>query len=151
MTEAVLKDYRCVSRFRTAFHDFDYLQHANNIAYITWTETLRCEYMHDVLLTAIDGEQGWIMAKQSFDYLAQINYLERVAVGARISRIGMKSLEMIYEIWNEATGVLSARGTSTLVAYDFSRNTSIAVPDTWRERIRAFEATAPIEAAQTAS
>ena len=151
MRETALEAYRCVSRFRTAFHDFDYLKHANNIAYITWTETLRCEYMQDVLLTPIDGAEGWIMAKQSLEYLSQINYLERVAVGARIARIGTKSLEMIYEIWNDSTGELSARGTSTLVAYDFHRSVSIPVPRVWRERIRAFETTPPVEPAQTAS
>lgn len=147
----MLEEFRCISHFRTAFHDFDYLQHVNNIAYITWTETLRCAYFADVVGEAIDGERGWIMASQSFEYLAPIQYLEYVSVGGRIARIGTKSIEMIYEIWNATVGAPAARGTSTLVAYDFKAMASIAVPEPWREKVRAYETVAPRESPQTAS
>jgi acyl-CoA thioester hydrolase len=147
----MLEAYRYVERFRTTFHDCDILQHVNNVAYVVWSESIRCNYFNDVMQEAIDGERGWIMAKQSWDYRAQVNYLERVAIGARISRFGTKSIEMIYEVWNDTTRELAATGTSTLVAYDFIAKASIAVPESWRERVRAFETTAPAEAVQPAS
>ena len=46
---------RLLHRVGAGIHAFDYLRHVNNIAYITWTETLRCEYTHDVLFRTAES------------------------------------------------------------------------------------------------
>lgn len=139
----MLASFAAVERFRVPFRDLDFLRHVNNAAYVTWSETIRCNYLADVLGEAIEGERGWIMAGQRWEYHVPIGYRAEVAIGARIARIGGKSLEMAYEVWTTEPERLAASGSCTLVAYDYRRASTIRVPDAWRERIRAFERVQP--------
>ena len=141
----MLPDFRATSRFRVPFGDIDLLKHVNNVAYVRWCETARCNYVEDVLREKIDSARGLILAKQSFDYRAQVGYLHEVVVGARVSRIGTKSFDMDYAVYDVTTDQLALAGSSVIVAYDFVAGGSIAIPPEWRERIRAFEAVAPRE------
>jgi acyl-CoA thioester hydrolase len=136
----VLGDFKLVRRFRVPFEDVDMLRHVNHIAPVRWAETIRCEYVADVLGEAITGTQGVIGVRIQFDYESQMDYREDVAIGCRVARIGGKSLEHLYEVWSETRGIRCVRGTSVVVAFDYARNTSISVPEVWRERILAFEA-----------
>ncbi len=138
-------DFRYVTRSRVAFSDLDMLGHVNNVTYVRWAETIRVDYVADVLGDTIDGRSGCILANQSWNYLAPIAPRSEIAVATRVSRIGTKSFEQLYEIWDETAGTLAARGSSTLVAFDYVANVSIPVPQEWRERIRAFERVAPAE------
>jgi acyl-CoA thioester hydrolase len=138
-------DFRYVARWRVAFSDLDMLGHVNNVTYVRWAETIRVDYVADVLGDTIDGRRGCILANQSWNYLAPIAPRSEIAVATRVSRIGTKSFEQLYEIRDETAGTVAARGSSTLVAFDYVDNLSIPVPDEWRERIRAFERVAPVE------
>ncbi len=138
-------DFRYVTRSRVAFSDLDLLGHVNNVTYVRWAETIRVDYVADVVGDTIDGRRGCILASQSWNYLAPIAPRSEIAVATRVSRIGTKSFEQLYEIWDETAGALAARGSSTLVAFDYVANASIPVPEEWRERIRAYERVAPVE------
>jgi acyl-CoA thioester hydrolase len=140
-----LAEFRYVTRARVAFCDIDMLRHVNNVAYVRWAETIRCAYVADVMEDLIDGRFGCILANQSWTYLAPIAYRSDVAIATRVSRIGTKSFDLVYEIRDETAGRLAARGTSALVAFDYHENASVRVPEIWRERIRAYERVAPVE------
>jgi acyl-CoA thioesterase FadM len=60
-------------------------------------------------------------------------------VGARVSRIGTKSFEMEHEIHGH-DGRLVAAAATTLVTFDYRGDSTMPVPELWRERIEAFEA-----------
>jgi acyl-CoA thioester hydrolase len=136
----MLEGYPLLSRFTIPFSDIDMLQHANNVAYIRWCETIRSEYFAQVMNVPINGNRGIIQANIEFTYERQLRYRERIAVGCRISRIGNKSWDFEYEIWSETHGRRAARGTTTVVAYDFVDQRTIAIPQEWRDAITAYEA-----------
>jgi acyl-CoA thioester hydrolase len=136
----MLEGYPLLSRFTIPFSDIDMLQHANNVAYIRWCETIRSEYFAQVMNVPINGNRGIIQANIEFTYERQLRYRERIAVGCRISRIGNKSWDFEYEIWSETHGRRAARGTTTVVAYDFLDQRTIAIPQEWRDAIAAYEA-----------
>lgn len=138
-----LSDFRCVTRFRVAYGDMDMLQHVNHASYIVWVETARCIYFDEVLKEPINGANGMILARLQFDYEQPLDYREEVAVACRIARLGRKSFDFFYEIWSETRQLRSAHGVSTMVAYDYQAQTSIAVPGRWRELIAAYEVVAP--------
>ncbi len=129
--------------FTVPWADIDMLQHVNNVAYIRWIETIRCEYFTRVIGEPINGEHGMILAQLDFAYEKQLRYHEEVTVGCKISRIGNKSFDMAYEVWSNAQGYRAAHGTSVLVAYDFRAGHSIPVPNHWRSAIATFEAGPP--------
>jgi acyl-CoA thioester hydrolase len=135
----VLDGYRFIREQRVAFRDFDYFRHVNNAAYVTWAETIRIEYMDEILSVPPNARIGIIMAAQRFDYVAQVGYGERVMVGCRAGRMGTKSFDLEYEIFNVTTETLALRAFSTVVAFDYDRNVSIPIPQEWRATIAAFE------------
>ena len=139
-----LSDFRYVMRFRVPFCDVDMLKHANHAAYVVWAENARCVYFDDVLGEALNGINGIILARLEFDYERPLDYREDVAIGCRIGRIGRKSFDFLYEIWSETRQERAAQALTTVVAFDYERKTSIAIPERWRELIAAYEVVAPV-------
>ncbi len=138
-----LADFRCAMRFRVPFCDVDMLRHVNHASYVVWAETIRCDYFGDVLKEPLPRKNGCILARLEFDYEQPLDYREEVAVGCRISRLGRKSFDIVYEIWSETRQTRAARGLSTMVAFDYEAQASIAIPERWREIVTAYELVAP--------
>jgi acyl-CoA thioester hydrolase len=135
----MLEDFRKVTRFRVPFADIDMLRHANNTAYLRWAETARSEYLIDVIGADIGGSTGMILARLDISYESPISYRENVALGCRVARLGTKSFDFAHEVWSVDREVRCARMVTTMVAMDYERGTSIAIPAEWRERIAAYE------------
>jgi acyl-CoA thioester hydrolase len=136
-----LEDFTYRLDIRVVFHDIDYYRHANNVAYITWMETARIDYCKAAFDRPLGAKTNVIMAAQTFTYESQLQHDDLLVMGCRCSRIGRKSLELTYELWqaDERAGY----GTSALVAFDYAANQSIEVPAEWRARIAAYERIAP--------
>jgi acyl-CoA thioester hydrolase len=136
-----LEDFRYRLDIRVVFRDVDFYRHVNNAVYITYMETARIDYCGVAFGKPLGSPQNVIMASQRFDYEKQAQYDDRLVMGCRTSRIGTKSLEFTYELWRADERI--GHGLSTLVAFDYEANRSIAVPDTWRRRIAEYEVLAP--------
>jgi acyl-CoA thioester hydrolase len=135
----MLEDFPLVWRFSVPFADVDMMRHVNNVAYIRWAETMRAEYFAQVMQAPINGDHGMIQATINFTYERQLSYREQIAIGCRIPRIGTKSFDFGYEIWSETLGQRAAHGITTMVAFDFVANRTIAVPSAWRGAIAEYE------------
>ena len=140
-----LTDFRCITRFRVPYSDVDMMQHVNHAAYVVWAETARCVYFDEILREPINGANGMILARLHLDYGQPLDYREEVAVACRIARLGRKSFDFAYEIWSETRQLEAARGSSTMVAYDYKAQSSIVVPERWREIIAAYEVVTPTQ------
>jgi acyl-CoA thioester hydrolase len=138
-----LSHFRSITRFSVPYCDMDMLQHVNHASYIIWAETARCNYFDEVFKTSLTGSNGMILAKLQFEYEQPLEYREEVAVGCRISRLGRKSFDFAYEIWSETRQLRAAHGVSSMVAYDYPAQSSIVVPERWRELIAAYEIIPP--------
>ena len=138
-------DFRCTMRFRVPFGNVDMMQHVNHSAYIVWAETVRCTYLADVLREPLNGSKGNILARLAFDYEQPLDFREEVAIGCRVSRIGSKSFDFVYEVWSQTRQIRAAHGLTTMVAYDYDAKTSIVIPEQWREIITAYEVVAPAQ------
>jgi acyl-CoA thioester hydrolase len=139
-----------VQRFHVPFRDVDMFDHVNNVAYMTWCEDIRIRYFELVLGEPIKGgKHGMIIVRMEYHYLKQVFYNDEIVLGGRISRIGKKSFDLHYEVWNETRKERAGWGLSVLVAFDYAANHSIAIPPGWHARIKAFE-TVPPDAPPTA-
>jgi len=136
-----LEDFRYQLPVRVVFRDVDYYRHVNNAVYITWTETARIDYCKVVFDRPLGAKTNVIMASQTFNYEKQVEYDERLVIGCRCSRIGNKSLDLIYEIYRGEGRV--GHGLSTLVAFDYAANASTIVPEEWRRKICEYELIMP--------
>jgi acyl-CoA thioester hydrolase len=135
----MLEGFPLVMRFAIPFADVDMMQHVNNVAYIRWLETLRAEYFAQVMRTPINGDRGMILATINFTYERQLSYREQIAAGCKISRIGNKSFDFYYEVWSATEQHRCAHGITTVVAFDFTTNQTIAIPQNWRDAIAEYE------------
>jgi acyl-CoA thioester hydrolase len=69
---------------------------------------------------------------------------QKIRIGVRVARIGVKSLTLEYLAEDEASAAPLARAETVMVAYDYHAHTSLPVSDAWREKISQFENRVPL-------
>lgn len=125
------------------FADLDVLGHLNNAKYLTYIEQARILYVRDVCSWERDWTQlGMILARTEIDYKLPIAFEDRVQAYVRVSRLGGKSFDMEYLVTRQRGDTeeeIAATVKTIMVAYDYQQERSVPVPDTWRERILAYE------------
>lgn len=123
------------------YGDLDPQGHVNNARFVTYLEHGRVGYIQHLDLW--DGssylELGFIVASIEVDFQAPILITDAVRVGVRVSRLGGKSLDMLYRVEQAESGKVFGTGTTILVGYDYRTGQSMELLDEWREKIAAFE------------
>jgi acyl-CoA thioester hydrolase len=134
-----MEGFRFVCPQDVTFRDLDVFGHVNNAVYLTYIENARIRYLREVL--GIDSLEDLlvIVAKVHIDFRSRATLGETLEVGARVSRIGTKSFDVDHEIHGH-DGRLVARAETTLVTFDYRGESTMPVPDLWRERIESYEA-----------
>ena len=136
-----MPEYRFFQPIDVRYGDLDPQRHVNNARYFTYMEQARAGYLRRLGLW--DGADfdaiGIILVEASCTFRAPITSGRPVQVGVQTVRLGTKSLETAYSIRDVETKLEFATGKAVLVAYDYRRNVSIPLPESWREAIRAFE------------
>lgn len=109
---------------------YDYLQHA----YLS--------FMHTLLDIPSNEKLPHIMVKTACEYLTPARYGDRLTVRSSVTSFGSRSFELehLMSREDEARTVL-AKGYSTHVMYDYSRNLSLPVPEEFKKRVERFQGT----------
>lgn len=134
-------DFRFYHPIEVRYGDLDPQGHVNNAKYLTYMEQARIAYIRQLGLWKGDTflDIGIILADAQVTFHAPIQFGQAVRVGLKVSRLGNKSMTMEYVLEDDGSGHQLATGSSVLVAYDYRTGSSVPVPDSWRERIEAFE------------
>ena len=136
-----MDEFRYYQPIQVRYNDIDAQGHVNNAKYVTYIEYARFRYITELGLW--DGKSfmdlGLIVADCHVSYLAPIKLNQCIRVGTRVSRIGNKSLVFSSQIEEEGTAKVMATAEMVMVSYDYNTETTIAVPDDWREKISRFE------------
>jgi len=123
------------------YGDLDPQWHVNNARIVGYIEHARLSYIKHLGL--FDGESfldlKLIVADVHVAYLAPIQPNAKVRVGVRVAKIGNKSLIFEYEVEDENSGVVCARGETVMVAFDYHSQKSMPVSADWRQVISKFE------------
>ncbi len=124
------------------YGDLDPQGHVNNAKQLTYFEQARIAYKTRLgLFTKGQSfmEIGVILADVHITYLEPIYYGQEIKVGVRAVKLGNKSMIWEQNIVDAGTGKILAKGEVVLVAYDYSEEKTISVPQEWREKIKQFE------------
>lgn len=123
------------------YGDLDPQGHLNNAKYLTFFEQTRVQYFKHLGLWQPPSFDtfGIILADTRVTYRAPVLFGQPVRVGARITRLGNKSMDMEYVLEDAQTGQVMAVCTAVLVAYDYLTDATIPIPENWRTAINAFE------------
>jgi acyl-CoA thioester hydrolase len=134
-----MEGFRYVWPQEVTFRDLDVFGHVNNAVYLTYIENARIGYLREALGIESVEDLLVIVAKIHIDFRSRASLGESLEVGTRVSRIGTKSFDVEHEIQGP-DGRLVARAETTLVTFDYRGDSTMPVPDLWRERIETYEA-----------
>jgi acyl-CoA thioester hydrolase len=134
-----MEGFRFVHAQEVTFRDLDVFGHVNNAVYLTYIENARIGYMREVLGVESPEDLLVIVAKVSIDFRSRASLGEVLEIGARVPRIGTKSFDLDHEVRGPDARLVAVAST-TLVTFDYRGDTTMPVPDLWRERIQNYEA-----------
>ena len=122
------------------FRDLDPMGHVNNAVYVTYMEVGRTAYWqelhHDYSYDVLD----FLVARAECDYVSSAMLRETLRVEVWMSRIGNSSFVLDYEIFDEQTDRLAARGKTVQVMIDTRNGRPRPIEPELRERLRSFAA-----------
>ena len=111
------------------FSDQDSLGHINNVAYAAYVEQARVALI-DKLLRSRGDEIDYILANVQIDYRREMHFPGNVDVGARLLRVGNKSITTGYGLFKDRNNVATAGSVN--VFFDPATRKTMAIPDSLR-------------------
>ncbi|MBN8703529.1 MAG: acyl-CoA thioesterase [Bacteroidetes bacterium] len=125
------------------FKDLDSLGHVNNANHITYLELARVKYFHEVINEPIEwNKAGFIIARHEIDYKLPVLLEDKLVVHTSVTRIGSKSFDFEYQLIRENApehAKIAVVAKSVIVCFNFETHQSVAVPESWINKIKAFE------------
>lgn len=118
------------------FNDIDGMGHVNNAVYLSYFEQARMEHFGELVGKNWDWQtEGILLARNEIDYKVPILLHDTPTIEIRVSHIGTKSMEVSYRILKKIDGeeIVCTTGKSVLVCFNYKTQTTINVPDKWRE------------------
>ena len=121
-------------KIQIRFADVDGLGHVNNVNLQHYYDLGKNYYFRDVLHIGIGWPKiGPITAATETSYFEQTRIADDIWVETEVEKVGNKSMVFRQRIVNDTTGKIHSESRSVMVAFDFERQESIPVPDTWRK------------------
>ena len=108
--------------------------------YLPYFDLARVEYhRHLDLLRLESGEHEFVMRAATIEYLAPARFDDLIEIFVRVSRIGRTSATYEFAAHRAEDDVLMVAARQTLVLVDLDERRAHAIPDSFRERMQAFE------------
>lgn len=122
------------------FNDIDAMGHINNNIYFSYFDLGKTTYFETIKPTAVSWTDGLIVvAHIEVDFFSPIYYKEKIAVDSKVTKLGDKSGTFLQQIRNVDNGEIKCRCTSIFVTYNAQTQSSMPIPDNWREVISRYE------------
>ena len=121
------------------FSDVDIFRHVNNVSQQMYFDVGKTDYYrrvfgHDILYDNL----RIVTVATATSYISQIRHDDDIFVTTETERIGNKSMVLYQQILrreSDGSETLCSESRSTMVAFDFSAQQGVRVPDEWRELI----------------
>lgn len=119
---------------KVRFYETDALGHVNNTVIPAWIETGRIPVFELFASQGNPYEISLIVANLNVDFLRPVYFGFPVTINTYIARIGNSSFVIGSEIWQKDE--LCAKGTSTLVNYDYKNERSTPIADDIKAKLK---------------
>ena len=137
---AVEHPFKCSTPVQLRYTDLDTHGHVINSVYFNLFDLAKADYFGRVMGKPQDYHNVNVMiASIHCDYLAQTRFYEPVAIETQVTRLGSKSLTIVHQLVNTATGEVKCRCSQVLVYFDTTVRATAPVPQHWRDALEAFE------------
>ena len=94
------------------YADTDKLGHVNNAAFSTFFETGRVELLHDPAAPLHGPGGGFVIARVTIDYVAEILWPGKVDIGTRVASVGRSSVRLEQALFQDGRHGASAESVS---------------------------------------
>ena len=120
------------------FRDIDAGGHAHHSEALVYFEEARSAYWSEVVgKRGLDGV-GYVLAEAEVRWHRRVLWPQTLSVGVRVSRLGKKHLEMVYEVVGE-DGERLQSGRTVQVMYDYAAGAAKRIPEEIRAAIEAVD------------
>jgi acyl-CoA thioester hydrolase len=134
--------FKFSAQTRVGFSDTDAQGIVYYGRYLPYFDLARVEYHRELGLLGMEiGEEGqeFVMRALTVDYHAPAVFDDLIAVYVRLARIGRTSATYELAAYRADDDVLVVTATQTLVLVDLDERRPVAIPESYKEAIRAFE------------
>jgi YbgC/YbaW family acyl-CoA thioester hydrolase len=137
--EANLDNFRFTMPYRVRIADINYGGHVSNAAVLSFFQDGRIGYLAAIgSFSEMDiGGCGIILPEAHAQYRAEMFLNDDLLIGVRIESLKNSSFIMAYRI--ERAGVVTAEGTTALVAFDYQKRRPCRLPSVFRSAVEEFE------------
>jgi acyl-CoA thioester hydrolase len=134
--------FKFSAQTRVGFSDTDAQGIVYYGRYLPYFDLARVEYHRKLGVLGMEiGEEGqeFVMRALTVDYHAPAVFDDLIAVYVRLARIGRTSATYELAAYRANDDVLVVTATQTLVLVDLDERRPVAIPESYKEAIRAFE------------
>lgn len=134
-----MDDYQFTTPYQVRISDINYAKHVANSAVLNFFQDARIRYLkHLGNFTEFDiGGCGIILPEATVKYRSEMFLADKLEIGVRVTEVGRSSLTMSYRI--ERNGEVTAEGTTTLIAFDYSARKPRRLPQPFKQAIIELE------------
>jgi len=126
-----------ITPIQKRFSDVDSFMHVNNIWQQTYFDLGKTEFYSKVLgITGVFDSLRIITASTHTDYLGQVRLTDDIVVTTDVSRLGNKSMTLHQRIM--CGDKCLTESSSVMVAFDFDAQTTVPIPNMWREKLAEY-------------
>ncbi len=119
------------------FADLDRLNHVNNVAFATYCESGRVDFLESSWPGSTAGTGiGWVIAEFRLKYLAAAHYPNSVRIGTRVLHVGNSSLLLGQGLF--IAGECFATAESVLVWADTRQQRSLPMDEALKQQLRRY-------------
>ncbi|MFZ0830200.1 MAG: thioesterase family protein, partial [Thermoplasmata archaeon] len=123
-------------RFKIQYGELDLLNHLNHAVYFRFMETLRSEYYLGLRQTTDPHQLDIIIAEARCRYLVPVLYAtELVGEVAPARPLGRTSFALLYRFTDEPQRVVTARGHTVIVSYNYATGMKKPIPNDVRSAL----------------
>lgn len=119
---------------RVRFGDLDAMRHVNNVAFLTFFEDARIQYITGLLGNDPTTRRGFglIFAECRINYRAPAFFDEEIRTCIRPGELGRSSARLEFAMFAVGDDRLLAEGYGTVVGYDYAAGRSMPLPDAFK-------------------
>ncbi len=134
-----MKDFRYTLPYKVRIADINYGGHVSNAAVLSFFQDGRIGYLAALGgFSEMDiGGCGIILPEAHALYRAEMFLNDELLIGVRIDSLKNSSFVMAYRM--ERAGVVTAEGTTALVAFDYQKRRPCRLPPVFRQAVEEFE------------
>jgi len=121
------------------FRDLDAMGHVNNAVFFTYFEEGRKNFSKNIFKVSDLSDFTFILAHIRCDYLKPIKFNDSITLQMWVKHIGNSSFSFGYKLIDAKNeSLVYATGESVQVCYDYTADSSMAVPDMMREALSQY-------------